>query len=428
MQSVVLTIIIPVYNAAKYLRECLDSVLNQTYKDFEVICVNDCSTDDSLEILKEYARNDLRIKIINNEKNLGPGASRNIGIKKAKSKYITFIDADDFYLQENCFCKLLNTIEENNLDLLIFNNKEFDENTNNFIPENQKRFRFPYGKKYINHLWSDKEIEKHKFSIIPFPCSKIYLRDLLINNNIYFPEGIYYEDAAFSNYVSLFNKRVMVLSENFYAYRVNVATSTTQNIMNKFDSIVAMHIEMLNFLKKRNLYKKYLVSFITVCVCSLCLYFLPQINDIEKAKELNSQIRDFIKSLQLSTAELNIIKKEKHSIEYIIKKYLRTESIFLFNELKLTLFGITLCKYVDFIKYKQLYLFNCIPIYKIFYSKAERSIHYLFNFIPLLKIKREIIYIFMLFPIFKLEKYKNFTENYDFILYKNYIKNAKWEV
>ena len=91
-----LSIIIPVYNAEKYLKTCLDSILNQTYKDIEVICVNDCSKDDSLKILEEYARKDKRVQIINNETNLGPGANRNIGIKRARGKYLTFIKFNRF--------------------------------------------------------------------------------------------------------------------------------------------------------------------------------------------------------------------------------------------------------------------------------------------------------------------------------------------
>lgn len=421
--NVELSIIIPVYNAEKYLKECINSILNQTYKDFEVICVNDCSKDNSLKILEEYAQNDNRIKVINNSKNLGPGANRNIGIKNAKGKYLTFIDADDFYLNENCFCILLKTIKENNLDLLIFNNEEFDENTKEYLPEKQKRFGFPYGKKDANHLWSDKEIEKHRFAISPFPWSKIYSKDLLINNDIYFPEGIYYEDAAFSNYVSLFNKRVMVLKESFYAYRINVSTSTTQNIMAKFDSIVAMHIAMFDFLKTKNLYEKHLISFVTLCISSLCLYFLPQINDVEKAKELNLQIKNFIQNLKLSKKQLKEIKKKNYYIEYIIEKYVETQQPNLFSESKLTIFGITLIKYINQIKFKQLYLFGFIPIYKIFYKRANRSTHYLFNLIPWLKVKNQKIYIFMLFPILKIEKYKNFTKNFNYILYENKERN-----
>ena len=89
------SIIIPVYNVEKFLRESLDSIVAQTFKDFEVICVNDGSTDNSLEILKEYANNDSRIKVISQE-NQGQGVARNNAIDIAQGKYLLFVDPDDF--------------------------------------------------------------------------------------------------------------------------------------------------------------------------------------------------------------------------------------------------------------------------------------------------------------------------------------------
>lgn len=89
------SVIVPVYNVAKYLGRCLDSVLSQTFQDFEVICINDGSTDNSLEILHQYAQKDERVKIIN-QKNSGAGLSRNTGINMAQGDYLSFIDADDW--------------------------------------------------------------------------------------------------------------------------------------------------------------------------------------------------------------------------------------------------------------------------------------------------------------------------------------------
>lgn len=423
MSKIDLSIIIPVYNAEKYLKDCLDSILKQTYKNIEIICINDCSKDNSLDILNEYGSCYPFIKIINNISNLGPGASRNIGIKCAQGKYLTFIDADDFYLSENCFSELMQKVETYNLDLLIFNNKEFDENTQSFIPEKQKRFKFPYSKKFYNHVWSKSEIEKHYFNIIPFPCSKIYLKEMLTKNRIYFPEGIYYEDAAFSNYVSLFNTRVMVLDEAYYAYRVNVSTSTTQNIMSKFDSIIQMHIEMLNFLRERNIYEKFYVSFVNLCISSLCFYFLPQINNIEKSEELNLQIADFINRLALSDEKLKEIRKENPYTVYIINLYKKRQIKKFQNASELRILGLLLLKCIDYIKYKQFFLFNFIPVYKIYYKKANCAVHYLFNVFPYIKVKNDIVYLLMFIPVVSLRKFSFFKENYEYELYKTKERN-----
>lgn len=423
-KNVELTIIIPVFNAEKYLKKCLDSILSQTYDNFEIICINDCSCDNSIAILNDYKKNDNRISIINNSKNLGPGASRNIGINKANGKYLTFIDSDDFYLNENCLLKLLNIIKSNNLDLLIFNNEEFDDNKKIYITQRQKRFDFPYKKEHIGHIWTRAEIEKHYFSIIPFPSSKIYDRELLIRNQILFPEGVYFEDTAFSNYISLFNKKVMVLDEAFFAYRVNVSTSTTQNIVSKFDSIVSIHKTMFDFLKQNGLYEVHLPAFVCLCIKSLCLYFLPQINDIEKAKELNLEIKEFILKLELSKAQYSAVKRKNPYVAYIINKYLQNGEFNLFSEFKLKIFKFTLFRYLNLIKTKQIYLFDFIPVYKIFYQSHNCSFHYLFNFIFLFKIKNQKIFLFGFFPFFKIEKFKNYTQNYNYVLYIDKLKNG----
>nr|MCR4662874.1 glycosyltransferase [Endomicrobiaceae bacterium] len=104
------SVIVPVYNVEQYLRQCLDSIINQTFKDFECICVNDGSTDNSLTILQEYSKKDNRIKIIN-QKNSGSSVSRNNGIKQALGQYVSFVDADD-WITDNYLEILYNKIIE----------------------------------------------------------------------------------------------------------------------------------------------------------------------------------------------------------------------------------------------------------------------------------------------------------------------------
>ena len=92
-----ISVIVPVYNVEKYLSECLDSIINQTFPDFEIICVNDCSTDKSGNILEDYSRKDNRIKIFYHQFNQGLGAARNTGLKNAHGKYVQFLDSDDYF-------------------------------------------------------------------------------------------------------------------------------------------------------------------------------------------------------------------------------------------------------------------------------------------------------------------------------------------
>ena len=123
--DVLVSIIIPVYNVEKYLEECLDSILKQTYKNIEVICVNDGSTDNSLNILEKYAVKDNRF-IVLNQSNHGLSYSRNKGLKQARGKYIYYLDSDD-YILPNTIKTLAENIEERDLEVLLFNANVFGD-------------------------------------------------------------------------------------------------------------------------------------------------------------------------------------------------------------------------------------------------------------------------------------------------------------
>ncbi|OOR98097.1 hypothetical protein B0186_09865 [Canicola haemoglobinophilus] len=120
------SVIIPIYNSMKYLRDTLDSVINQTYQDLEIILINDGSTDTSLSICKEYSKNHLRIKLFSQD-NKGASMARNLGLENAQGKYILFVDSDD-YILPNHIESLVTTLEKNNSDICISNCKRINEN------------------------------------------------------------------------------------------------------------------------------------------------------------------------------------------------------------------------------------------------------------------------------------------------------------
>ena len=111
------SVIIPVYNVEDYLTECLDSIINQTFSDIEIICVNDGSTDNSLSILESYKKSDNRIKVFSQE-NAGQGAARNKGVENSCGVYVCFVDADD-YIPHDAIEKYCKNIEKNNSDVVI---------------------------------------------------------------------------------------------------------------------------------------------------------------------------------------------------------------------------------------------------------------------------------------------------------------------
>jgi len=117
---VLLSIITPVYNSEKTIKKALDSIFEQTYDDVEIICINDCSTDNTLKIIEKNFSNN-KIKIINNENNLGSGLSRNKGLKVADGKYLSFLDSDDYLADKNSLKYMINTMEHYDLDMVSAN-------------------------------------------------------------------------------------------------------------------------------------------------------------------------------------------------------------------------------------------------------------------------------------------------------------------
>ena len=120
LENPIISIIIPVFNVEKYLHECLDSVINQTLQDIEIICVNDKSTDSSSQILESYAQQDNRVKIINKDKNEGTLLARKTAVLQAKGKYVVFVDSDDMLYSSDVLTKLYQMIQAEDVDILQF--------------------------------------------------------------------------------------------------------------------------------------------------------------------------------------------------------------------------------------------------------------------------------------------------------------------
>lgn len=176
------SVIIPVYNVENYLRECLNSVINQTLKDIEIICINDDSTDGSLAILKEYAIKDKRIKIVCQD-NVGAGAARNIGLKMAKGKYLSFLDSDDFF-DYTMLEKSYNKVIENKADIVVFGANMYDANTKN------QECLYSFNKLHTQiYPFSYKDITVSIFKAFNnVAWNKIFKRDFILRNGIVFQE------------------------------------------------------------------------------------------------------------------------------------------------------------------------------------------------------------------------------------------------
>lgn len=249
------SVVIPCYNVEKYLRQCLDSVVNQTLRDLEIICVNDGSKDSTLSIIQEYAAKDGRIKIID-KPNGGYGESMNRGFDLATGEYLGIIESDD-YAELDMFEKLYSRAKEYNLDVVksgffFYFSKPSERNTPHPIASHATS-----GRTFcpVTDFKSDMERVEF-FNIKPTIWSAIYRKDFIRSNNIRFNEtpGASYQDASFNFKVWTCAKRVRLMEECFLHYRQDNEASSI-NSPGKVYCICDEYEEMQRFLEERPLEK-----------------------------------------------------------------------------------------------------------------------------------------------------------------------------
>jgi glycosyltransferase involved in cell wall biosynthesis len=217
-----ISVIIPVYNAGKYLEECIESILNQTYSNYEIIFVNDGSTDNSLEILNQYKEKYPEKIYVYSQTNQGQSSARNYAVSKAKGTYIAYIDADD-KLEKDYFETLYNTAVQNKSEMVICSYEKFDNNGTILIRRNAKDWEIDFG----NGL-------THTFQYSP--CAKLISRKMLVEKEISFMEGEKMEDGPYGIMTNSIAKNIVVLDYMGYKYRV-YDESTMGGIRNKGISI-----------------------------------------------------------------------------------------------------------------------------------------------------------------------------------------------
>lgn len=209
-----ISIIVPVYNVEEYLKECIDSILNQTYKNLEIILVNDGSTDKSGSICEDYAKVDSRIKVVH-KKNGGLSDARNLGLDRALGEYVIFIDSDDYIDQRMCEI-LLNYANKYSVDIVSCNFKRVFEN--NII-----EFNVPLFKEKIKIFTNDEVLEKYFLTLAPeifATWNKLYKKSLFFTDEkIRFPVNRLHEDIATTYRLYAESKKVVLLNELLYNYR-----------------------------------------------------------------------------------------------------------------------------------------------------------------------------------------------------------------
>ena len=254
-----ISVIVPVYNAEKYLKKCLDSVLNQTLKDIEVICIDDGSSDSSFEILKKYSYNDDRVVIISQD-NSGPAKTRNKGIELATGEYLTFVDSDD-WIELDALEKLYDNAILNNSEVVLFNaiehriNNKFHKRIYLPIDDNIDYSNFVFDYNYRRNL------VMNYFLVV---WSKLYKTSFLRNNNLYFDGNFkMFEDVPFHIETMMYAKRISYLPEILYNYnKLNMQSEQTKktNFNNRL-AIFDIFDYVENFLIKNKFFEEFKYNF-----------------------------------------------------------------------------------------------------------------------------------------------------------------------
>lgn len=242
MSDIKVSVIVPVYNVEKYLRQCLDSIINQTLKEIEILCINDGSTDSSPEILKEYEEKDSRIKIIN-KKNAGLSAARNQGLELAKGEYVSFIDSDDWI--NETFCEALYTAA-----------KKYDSDIacGGIVRVTGKRQRnkLIYKKEEFTKD-TDKKNRLTKTPVFSYVWNKIYKRESLIKSGVTFPVGRVFEDVTWSIKAIYYLNGVVTTPSALYYYRKTPTSIMSAKSEKNAKDYAQSEKEMLEFAKENNL-------------------------------------------------------------------------------------------------------------------------------------------------------------------------------
>ncbi|HEY6143548.1 MAG TPA: glycosyltransferase family 2 protein [Flavobacterium sp.] len=219
------SIIIPVYNVEKYLNQCINSILNQDFNFFEIILVNDGSTDSSLQICMNYQNADRRVKVID-KKNGGASSARNEGIKKANGEYIIFVDSDDYIESPNLLSEIKKCIEKSNSDIILYGGKNYNIKTDktslsrgNYNLDLIKKFHFINTIEYLI-----------KSSLFPGSAWVFATKAEIINENkLFFKTNIIAEDIDWVTKIFKNSFKIDAVNDVFYVYRKNQSDSVTGN-------------------------------------------------------------------------------------------------------------------------------------------------------------------------------------------------------
>lgn len=324
MENEKISIILPVYNGENLIEKCINSILEQTYQNWELIIINDASTDNTINVIDTLCKDDSRIKLINNEENYGVSRSRNLGIEEAIGEYITFIDADDFY-EKNALDKMHTIIIEQKCDAVRFSYNSCSSNI-------EKRL---YTDKYNNKLYTKENISEFTKDILKNDL-QAYLWLIMLKSEIAkqikFNENLgMMEDTVW--YIEILDKLNTLYFTNEILYNYTDNENSASHSLNKSKRNI-QNVLLINkfytdfFINKEEEYK-------TIYSTGLLGVILENIYKFSLSKEILSEKKIYLKNLKsnkdyvdiIENANLNQIRADRKILIYFIDKKLFTISI-----------------------------------------------------------------------------------------------------
>lgn len=287
--NVKISVIMPVYNASPYLRQALDSIISQTFKEIEIICVDDGSTDDSLSILYEYQRTDPRIAVIRHtEKTEGAAAARNIGIEKAKGEFLSILDADD-YFEPNMLEEAFYTASNEDVDIVLYDGWVYDEKNQTDV-----RAGFILQHRYLpkQNVFSPEENADNLFVMaIGAAWGGLYRRSFILKNGIKFQSVHHADDLGFVFLAFACAERIAVINKKFVHYRKNTGVSQSDKISLHPESMYLSMELLKKELEQRDKYTSFRYGFAAEVIL-YSMFYLNEMRDWDAFEDLYNALKE----------------------------------------------------------------------------------------------------------------------------------------
>lgn len=313
-----ISVIVPIYNVESYLENCLKSILNQSLQNIEILCIDDCSPDNSAKIVEKYQKTDSRIKLIKHKQNKGLGGARNTGIVEARADYIAGVDSDDT-IHPDMMKLLYEATQGGKFDIVCCGFNRVDEK----------------GKILSSASFPDAEVTNINNSINIFTTfypafwNKLWRRSLFIRNNIFFPEHLYFEDLATTPLILTKAKHIKIIENSLYSYiqRENAITSTftDKHIVDFFKVFSVIRTHLIN----EKLFNRYRTDFFSMIDSSMRWYSERVVKSEMKNEDIDQHLRHLLmlKVSYLENSDLLVEKNEEELLSLIKLAHTQKEII-----------------------------------------------------------------------------------------------------